>query len=480
VKVTASQTLLEEYACHGSESAFRELVTRYSGLVYSTALRLLGGDTHLAEDVAQKVFTDFARKARELSSEVILGGWLHQRACHVALSTMRADRRRQAREREAAQMNMPNDDPDLDLTRIAPILDEALARLGKQDRTAIILRFFERRDFRAIGEALGVTEDAARMRANRALDRLHNVLTRRGVTLPAAALGIALTSQSLTAVPAALAEAIAGSVLAGGVAGTGISTTLLKIIAMTKLKFTLISALVVAGAGVSLVVQNQNQARLRGENELLRQEAAQRSAENESLSNRLVQASGTPPDEQRLELLKLRGEVGVLKRQLAEAAGQLARAAKTPVAQAVSQPAAPAAQQKQMIEQRALGNAKMRYANGWMKAFTLYMMKNNSQFPATFDQVAAYLDNTNDSELLSATNLFDVVYQGPLAGITNPATTIVLRESHPVQLLDGQWSRAYGFADGHSSVAGSPDGNFQHYESQYFIAPATGSNQGPQ
>src|ERR1017187_1497491 len=107
--MTDSQTLLAEYARDGSESAFRELTARYLGLVYSTALRLLDGDAHLAEDVAQTVFADLARKARSLSSGVMLGGGLHQRAFNVAAPMMRAARRRQSREREAAQMNaMPD------------------------------------------------------------------------------------------------------------------------------------------------------------------------------------------------------------------------------------------------------------------------------------------------------------------------------------------------------------------------------------
>jgi len=53
-----SQTLLADYVKHGSEAAFRELVARYLDLVYSTAVRLAVGDTHLAQDVAQTVFVD--------------------------------------------------------------------------------------------------------------------------------------------------------------------------------------------------------------------------------------------------------------------------------------------------------------------------------------------------------------------------------------------------------------------------------------
>lgn len=107
--MTESQTLLAEYARIGSESAFRELVARYVGLVYGTALRSVEGDTHLAEDVAQAVFIDLARKARGLRGGVMLGGWLHQRTVNVARPMMRAARRRQARESEAMLMNYAMD-----------------------------------------------------------------------------------------------------------------------------------------------------------------------------------------------------------------------------------------------------------------------------------------------------------------------------------------------------------------------------------
>jgi len=89
--MTDSQRLLADYVRNGSEAAFRELVARYIDLTYSTALRLVDGDAHLAQDVTQTVFADLARMARTLSSEVMLGGWLHRHACFVAAKTMRGD-----------------------------------------------------------------------------------------------------------------------------------------------------------------------------------------------------------------------------------------------------------------------------------------------------------------------------------------------------------------------------------------------------
>src|ERR1017187_3099091 len=101
--MTDSQKLLAEYATSGSEAAFRDLFTRYLNLVYSTAIRLVDGDTHLAEDVTQSVFIDLARTAQSLPKGVMVGGWLHRHTCYVSSKTLRGERRRQLRERQAVQ-----------------------------------------------------------------------------------------------------------------------------------------------------------------------------------------------------------------------------------------------------------------------------------------------------------------------------------------------------------------------------------------
>src|SRR5438552_2472889 len=257
--MTDSQTLLAEYARTGSEAAFRDLVKGYIGLVYSSALRLVHGDTHLAEDVTQLVFIDLARKARGLSSSVMLGGWLHQRTYNVAAPILRAECRRHAREKEAVQMNALHTDPDTHLAQVAPILDEAITRLGRDDRKAIILRFFEQRDYRSIGEALGTSDDAAQKRVTRAVAKLRAQLISRGVTLSTAATAAALTSQALTAAPAGLAASVSRTALAGAATGTGGALALLKYMATTKLKTSIIGALIASGVLIVLFLrQDQN------------------------------------------------------------------------------------------------------------------------------------------------------------------------------------------------------------------------------
>ena len=159
----------------GSERAFRELVERYVNLVYSAAIRHLE-EPQLAQDVVQTVFTALARKARTLPRDVILGGWLYRHTCFVASQAARTERRRRARERQALEMNALNDQPEPDWERLAPFLDQAMQGLGTSDRDAVVLRYFEGRNLRHVGAALGISEEAARKRVTRALEKLRSFL----------------------------------------------------------------------------------------------------------------------------------------------------------------------------------------------------------------------------------------------------------------------------------------------------------------
>ncbi len=261
-RMTPHRQLLADYAESGSEEAFRQLVAAYIGMVHGCAMRQVNGNGQLAEDIAQIVFTDLARRAKTLSPDVIVGGWLHRRTCYAAATVMRSERRRLIREREAVEMNALNsENPDEALAAIAPLLDEAINRLDEVDRDAILLRFFEQWNLRAIGEALGTTEAAAQKRVTRALERLRGMLARRGVVLPATALTIAVGAASATAAPAGLAATISTAALSAP-AGAGVSMTILKYIAMTKLKMTAIAAAVVvlaAGTVTTVIVADERE-----------------------------------------------------------------------------------------------------------------------------------------------------------------------------------------------------------------------------
>lgn len=177
-------TLLRRYAETRSEEAFAALVHRYLDLVYSAALRRLDGDAHRAADVAQAVFVALARDARRLLRHHVLTGWLYTATRNAAFNLLRAERRRRAHEREAAMTREMLEEPTaaLEWERLRPVIDEALDALPESDHVAVLLRFFEQRSYASVGAALGVSEDGARMRTERALAKLRAQLTARGVT----------------------------------------------------------------------------------------------------------------------------------------------------------------------------------------------------------------------------------------------------------------------------------------------------------
>jgi RNA polymerase sigma factor (sigma-70 family) len=259
--------LLRHYAGTKSEEAFAELVRRHVNLVHSAALRQVNGDTHLAQDVAQTVFTDLARKAASLSRRATLTGWLYTSAHFAAAKVVRAENRRRDREEKFMREPISETAPDPgcaearpDWNKLRPVLDEAMHELKESDREAILLRYFENRQFAEIGGKFGLNENAARMRVERALEKVRAAFLRRGIATTTT-LASVISANAVQIAPAGLAATLTNASLAG--AGTG-TLTLLKLMTMTKLKLGL-SALVIAGAVTTLVVQHQAQIKLRGE-----------------------------------------------------------------------------------------------------------------------------------------------------------------------------------------------------------------------
>ncbi len=309
-----AQQLLADYARNGSEASFRELVTRYVDLVYSTALRSVNGDSHRAQDVTQTVFMDLAGLAPKLEANSMLGGWLHRHTCFTASKVMRGERRRQIRERQAVEMDALNND-DHQMEKLAPVLDEAINELGEEDRKAILLRFYERCDLRSVGQALATSEDAAQKRVARALERLQAILTRNGVALSAAALGTFLAGEAVSAAPAGLAMGIVGGVLAGAAASESLTLTTITWFNV-KTAATILGLAALALAGTSFIKQRQV-AHLRIANQTLAAQLETQNAQPQSVPGL------TPIERGELEqlttntdeLLRLRNEVGQLRQE---------------------------------------------------------------------------------------------------------------------------------------------------------------------
>ncbi len=223
--------LIRRFVGAEDADAFAVLVERHVGLVYRTALRLVGGDAHGAEDVAQGVFVLLARKAVELRGRGSVAGWLYEATRRVARDVRRTEERRRRREEETFVMSELLDegmgvgvneaDALVNWETVRPVLDEALGELSAAEREAVLLRFFGGKAFGEIGAALRLSEDAARMRTGRALEKLRGLLERRGVKSTSAALGMALASDAALGAPVGLATTVSNGALAAG--GVGVA-----------------------------------------------------------------------------------------------------------------------------------------------------------------------------------------------------------------------------------------------------------------
>ncbi len=313
--------LLRRYTETNSESAFTELVERHLALVYSAALRQVNGDAHLAQDVAQKVFAELARKAASLAGRPVLTGWLYTTAHFAAVKAVRTERRRQRCEEEAQLMNqlLADPAPDLDWEKLRPVLDAAMLELNETDREAVLLRYFDNRPHADIADRLGLSENAARMRVERALEKLHSLLGRRGVSTTAA-LSAVILANAVQVAPAGLAATLSTAALAGTTLATTATATAIKTIAMTTLQKTFIAATLVAAVGTGIYearevsnLRDQVQKLLDQQTVLAEHLQQQRDNATNRLAGLLAENERLKSNQSTTELLRLRGEVGRLR-----------------------------------------------------------------------------------------------------------------------------------------------------------------------
>ena len=210
--------LLRRYATSGSDEAFGMLVRRYHGLVHGTAMRQLG-IPHLADEVGHAVFLALSRKAGSLSGRTVLAGWLFKATRFAAAKLARDEQRRTRREQEAAMtytQAMSEENDDQVWNSITPHLNQALDALSTKDRDALLLRFFEARPFAEVGRSLGVSEDAAKVRVGRAVEKLRGFFRKKGFVLGAAALASALSSKGCEVASEAAVKSLMANVAENG------------------------------------------------------------------------------------------------------------------------------------------------------------------------------------------------------------------------------------------------------------------------
>jgi uncharacterized protein (TIGR03435 family) len=252
--------LVREHARQNSEPAFAELVRRHISMVYSVAMRFTGnpGD---AEDVTQAVFILLARKAAGLSDRTVLTGWLYETTRLTAAGFLRSQNRRRHWEQEACMEPDLNQPETGNLWRqLAPHLEAAMSRLAERDRTLLALRFYENKTGAEAAALLGIREDAAHKRTARALDKLRQFFSKRGVdSTTAEVIAKEISTNSIQIAPVALAKTVTAVAVVKGATASASTLTLikgaLKIMAWIKIKTAIVVGvgLLLAGGTTTLV-----------------------------------------------------------------------------------------------------------------------------------------------------------------------------------------------------------------------------------
>ena len=471
--MTDDAELLRQYVQAGSEDAFTELVQRHLPVVYSSALRQTDGDVELAKDICQTVFIDFGRKAGSLLGHELLIGWLFSATRFAAATVLRANRRRQIRERIAVSMHEDAATPALECRdpKLASALDAAMEELTSEDRNAVLLRFFQGKDFKDVGGALGITEDAARMGVTRAIGKLHSLLESRGVTVSAAALGSILATEAVTAVPAGLATTICAAALSGTAITTAAVIAATKAIAMTTLQKTVLTTAIAVAVGTGIYEAHQA-AKARLETQALTQGQAPLHASIQQLQNELNEATNrlaamadmlARASSDHHELLALRGEVGRLRRESQEQTQSRSRVAGDAVPLAGQSWLDRLRRLKQRLEQKPeaqipelkfleddewrdavikgkletdadydgvltnlCANAQGRFLGKASAALAKYMDANNDQFPTEVGQLSPFFETPPGDDLLRRYQIVPASSLPPSALIGNKSDWLLV------------------------------------------------------
>jgi RNA polymerase sigma factor (sigma-70 family) len=455
--------LLRAFARGRSQEAFRQLVDRHLRLVYGAAHRIVR-DPHLAEEVAQNVFTLLAQKAGGIVPPQVVAGWLYNSTRHLAMHCVRTQQRRREREQTAVAMNALTES-DGDTRFVAEHLEEALAELEPADRDALVLRYLDDRTLRDVGRELGVSEDAARMRVNRATERVRAVFQRRGATVTAIGFAAAVASVS-AAPPAGLAVSVTSAVLAATTTTADTQGVLMHWFT-TKTALVATATAVLAGSGTYLT-QSGETARLQHQVAGLMQgqqttqsdlEAAQGKIASLNETIRLMgeDADKSIASQQQFIDLKTRLENATKVIAALQSEGPLGRG-QAPISGPPTDDARKEAATSPVNLLKQLSTAARVWANA-----------NKDILPIEFSNFRDYLTGLDPFldrfEMLPQTRpLFTDPDRNTSQGLWHVA---FIREKNPRSLPAGTWERAYALVDGSVTnvVQNSPD--FSAFEAQH-------------
>lgn len=345
--MTSDLDLLRQFAREQSQDAFSEIVRRHLNLVYSAALRQVRS-SQLAEEIAQSVFADLSRSGTGIlpvNETNSLAPWLYTVTRRTAIDVIRKESRRQLREQIAVEMQNMNATENSGAgfqpawSEIERFLDEAMESLDETERAAILLRYFENKNLREVGENLKISDDAAQKRVSRAVEKLREFFSKQKIAIGASGLAALISANAVQSAPVGLAATIsAAAILAGTVVQTSTAIATTKVIAMTTLQKTIIGAALAAVVGTGIIAAHQN-SKLQNQIQTLQQQQAEQIQElqrerdeaTNQLAGLLAENAQLKSTSNENELLKLRGEISVLQN---AANDPLEKAAKSAVARA--------------------------------------------------------------------------------------------------------------------------------------------------
>lgn len=164
--------LLARWHRERDEIAFSELLSRHAGLVTATAKRRLA-EPDSAGDITGQAFALLAQRASKVPNGQVVG-WLIQATIHLCNAENRAARRRKLREQKAFSNSVPP--TPMPKNDLSAQIDVQLLKLNPAERECILLHAGEDLSHREVGQRLGISEDAARVKFSRAVERLRRRL----------------------------------------------------------------------------------------------------------------------------------------------------------------------------------------------------------------------------------------------------------------------------------------------------------------
>ena len=200
--------LLDRFIRQHDDGAISMLIQRHGPMVRGICRRVLEQSAD-ADDVFQATFVVLLRQAHSIRKRRSLGSWLYGVAYRIALRANTEAARRQIHERRFAATRTADPESQLTWQEICSVLDAELHKLTEKHRSPLLLCYLQGQTRDEAAQLLGWSVRTLKRRLQEGRKLLHNRLSRRGLTLSAALLGVGLTdARTFADVPAQLLKSL--------------------------------------------------------------------------------------------------------------------------------------------------------------------------------------------------------------------------------------------------------------------------------